>query len=163
MGAAAVVFGVNAGLSLLGASQESEAIKQEAQFRQQQLEFNRRIAGVRAADAIKRGGEAVGDYKIQAEKLKGSQVAALAAQGIEIDSGSAAEIRYETDKQIDTDIMRIKNNAWREAWGYKVEANNLSIESEMTGMSAKNRSQATLLSGSLSAIDYGIRAYTSKG
>lgn len=135
------------------AENEAAAIEREAKFQQQQISFNKKIAKINAEDAITRGEGAVDVYKKQAAQVQGAQKAALAAQGIEIDSGSAAQIQYETEKQMITDVKTIKNNAWREAWGYKVEAINLSTESDLIGLSAKNRATSTLLKGGLEATE----------
>lgn len=141
-----------AALQFSGAQSEADAIRRESEFRKMQLEFNAKLAGIRAEDAIFRGQEQVADYTKQSEYLKGAQLASLAAQGIEVDSGTAAQIQYETDKQIQTDVKRIKNNAWREAWGYKIEAVNLRTESRLESLSAKNRSDAAILSGGIDAV-----------
>lgn len=160
MGAAAIPFGIGAGLSLLQGQQNANAIKREARFRQQQLEQNKKIAEIKSKDAMERGEETVADFKVQAEKMQGTQLASLAAQGIEVDTGTAAQVRYETDKVIDTDIKRIRNNAWREAWGYKVEASNLGMESSMTGAAARSSAEGSLLSGVIGSVDYGVRAWS---
>lgn len=138
-------------LTLAGANAEAEAIRHQAAFEQQQLAFNKKIAEINAKDAIDRGDQNIKDFKKQASKVQGSQQAALAAQGIDVDSGTAAGVKYETEKQIETDVARIKNNAWREAWGYKIEATNLQTQSAITGLSAKNRANNTILAGGIQA------------
>lgn len=128
---------------------EASAIRSQAAFQRQQLEFNKKLANISAEDAIDRGEEAVVDYKKQAEKVKGAQTAALAAQGIDIGAGTAAQIEYTTEKQVQTDVSRIRNNAWREAWGYKVEASNLEMQSMMVGLESKARARSARFAGAV--------------
>jgi hypothetical protein len=146
-------------LQMASAGGEAEALESKGRFEEKQLSFNKKIANINAADAISRGEEQVADFESEAKRLKGTQRANLAAQGISIDSGSAAAIQYETDKQIDTDIARIRNNAWREAWGYKVEATNLQTESQMTSLATKNAASATRTAGTLQAAGTLVSAY----
>ena len=164
---AAAALGAQAFLQFQSAQNEASAIERESAFTRQQLNFNKKIATIQAEDALERGEQDVAAFKKQAEGIKGSQKAALAAQGIEVDSGSAAQIQYETDKEIDTNIKRIKNNAWREAWGYKTEAVNLSTQAAFEKISAKNRAESTLLRGGLEAtgtlIQAGQSAFGGKG
>lgn len=138
-------------LGFAGAEAEANAIKREQQFLKMQNDFNIKLAQINEEDAILRGEERVVDYKKQAAQIAGSQVASLAAQGVQIDTGSAAQVQYNTEKQIDTDIKRLKNNAWREAFGFKVEASQLQIQSMIGEVSSKNEISKTYLSAGLSA------------
>ena len=149
MAVAAVVAVVGGILQATSAAGEADAIEDQSEFEQNRLAFNRKLANINAEDAIDRGEEQVGDFKQEAARLKGSQRAALAAQGIDVDSGSAAGIQYETEKQIDTDISRIRNNAWREAWGFKVESTSLQQQETLTGLAGRNAAQSTRVAGAV--------------
>lgn len=115
---------------------------------------NAKYAEQQAADAIQIGQET--SYKQQAgvRSLVGSQRAALAAQGIEIDSGSALDVQLESIGLGEKDRLEILNNAAREAWGYKVQAQdytnkgNLAFYAGKTqAQSLRNASWSTLLTG----------------
>lgn len=84
--------------------------------------FNAKVATMQAADAIRRGGEAVDRHRTQVKVLKGAQRAALAAQGVVVDDGSAADVIADTSTQAAIDERTIRTNAALEAWGYQVQA-----------------------------------------
>ena len=159
---AAIGIGLMQGAAAAG---EAEAIEQQTRFEQNRLAFNKKIAEINAQDAIDRGEEQVADFSKEAARMKGAQRAALAAQGINVDTSTAAAIQYETDKQVDTDIARIRNNAWREAWGYKIEATSIGTQSQLTGLAGKNQARSTLAAGGLQAagsIVQGISSFMKK-
>lgn len=131
------------GMSLLSQGQQEEAQEEQAEFEAYQARFNQKLANLNAEDAMERGEEAVADYTKKGAQVQGAQKAALAAQGIEIDSGTASQLQYESQKQIDTDVKRIKNNAWRESWGYKVESAELGFSYEL----AKNKATSSITFG----------------
>lgn len=159
MAVGAIVAGAGLGMGLFQyglAGAQAEGIKAKADFEASQMEFNSRMAELEAKQVLKRKEEAISDYGSKASKMIGSQRAALAAQGIDIDSGTASDIQEETKEVVAQDIMRISNNAWREAWGYKTQAKNLSLSAMATRIGGANQSRMTLLSGGVNAIQGGI-------
>ena len=165
--AAAAVPVVQGVFSALGAQSEMDAAEAAGRLQERQLAFNKKLADISAEDAIARGEEQVADFTREAQRMKGAQRAALAAQGINVDAGSAAAIQHETDKQIDTDVTRIRNNAWREAWGYKMEASQLQQQTELVRLEAQGKSAAAALGGAFSAgssfAEAGASLFSAKG
>lgn len=149
-------------VGLAGASGEAESIRQQGAFQQQQLRFNKKLAEIDAKDAVERGEEQVKDLKSQAAQVQGSQKAALAAQGIDIDVGTAVGIADQTQKQVETDVARVRNNAWREAWGFKIEASNLGTQARQTGIAASNQASSTILAGGLNAAGTIVGGFAGK-
>lgn len=144
--------------SLYGASKQAEAARAEAAFNAKQSEMNARLSEMQAEDAISRGDKEASNYKQKISQTIGSQRAAAAAQGIDVDSGSAMEIQEDTQRLGEKDVMTIKNNAWREAWGLKVEAQNHRANAVMGRAAGENRARMTLLTGGLQAAGYGMQA-----
>lgn len=64
-----------------------------------------------------------------AGQAKASQRAALAANGIAVGEGSAAELQASTDIVKEMDVNQIRSNALSEAWGYRNKATNYLGES----------------------------------
>lgn len=157
LGAVSLLFG---GISGIGSAySQATAHQLQADYVRQMSEINNQIAGVQAEDAIMRGNKSASQFKKQVKGLRGSQRAALAAQGVEVDSGSAAEIQDNTDRQGALDVMTIQNNAWREAWGYKVAAIGNTAQANLSSISASQNIQSTILSGGLNAVSSGLGAY----
>lgn len=145
---------MQAGASMGGAMTQSQALEAQGKYQKQQAETNARLAEMQAEDSIKRGDKAAGRYKASVSQAIGKQRAALAAQGIDVNSGSASEVQAETARIGTEDVMTIKNNAWREAWGFKVSALNSRSEGAMAELAGKNAADATLLSGGLAALGH---------
>lgn len=147
------------GLQLGQAYSAAEAEKLEGEYRRQQYGFNKKLAEEQAEDAIKRGEKDASLLKKRGKQVKGAQRAALAAQGIEVDSGSAADLQADTDEAVQLDVQAAKNNAWREAWGYRAQALSYGFQGEMEYAASRTKARNTLITGGLGAIGSGIDAY----
>ena len=63
----------------------------------------------------------------EAGRVKASQRASLAANGIAIGEGSAAELQASTDLIKEIDVNQMKTNALQQAWGYRFQASNYEL------------------------------------
>lgn len=151
--------GISAASSLAGAYSQSEALKSQSDYQRSMSAINARFADIQGKDAIERGEKEAQKLKKGAKRTIGAQRAALAAQGIDVNEGSALELQEDTDKLSSEDAMQIRNNAWREAWGYRVQAQNISSQSAMSSIGANAQARSTLLTGGLNALAYGAKAY----
>lgn len=96
-----------------------------SQYKQQQLLTNAQLDDIHAGEEIQSG-------RISAEillrrrvaPLISSQRASYAAQGVEVNSGSAQQVQESTHKEAIDDALMIRNNAWRKAFGYEFDAIN---------------------------------------
>lgn len=89
---------------------------------------NARLENERAKDAIERGGEEARRYQKRASQEMGAQNAAMAANGIDITFGTAADVRGDTAMFTREDTATIYDNAYREARGYEINAANFLAE-----------------------------------
>lgn len=149
--------GVNAIASLASAYSQSQSLKAQGRYQRAVAETNAKLAEMNADDALRRGDKEAARYLKQAKGVRGAQRAAMAAQGIEVDSGSAAEIQADTEKIAAENVVTIKTNAFREAWGYRVEGLNQSYAGKFASMAAGNQARDTLLTGGLQALGYGLK------
>jgi hypothetical protein len=83
----------------------------------------RNFARQMADDVIAQGEREAEFATMDLRRLRGAQTAAIAAQGIDPTSGSAAQIAAQTEKFGQQDIEQIRMNAAREAWGIRTQAN----------------------------------------
>lgn len=148
IGVTAAVLG--AGASAYGAYSSSQAAKSQAEYQSEVAKANATMAGYQADDALRRGGEEANLAARQAERMRGTQVARLAGNGLDISSGSSLSILEDTAFFGAQDVQTIRNNAAREAWGYKVQQNNSSADSQMYSSAAK--AQKPGLSAGLSLL-----------
>lgn len=135
---AGVTFAVlGAGASAYGAYTSSQAAKAQAEYQSDVARANATMAGYQAEDAMRRGGEEANLAARQAERLRGTQVASLASNGLDISSGSALSILEDTTFFGEQDVQTIRNNAAREAWGFKQQQSNEMASSQMYKSAAK--------------------------
>ena len=142
----------NAASGFAGAKMQANAIKRQAEYQKAMFEVNSKFAELQAQDSVRRGDVAAGNHMSQVRGMIGSQRAAMAAQGIEVDSGSAAEVQADTAAMGAIDAAQIRNNALREAMGYKVEALNASHRGEMAMRAGQAEAKATIATGGLNAL-----------
>lgn len=148
-------MGASGALGLLQVGQgisQSRAINAQGDYQKSIFDINARFADIQAKDAIMRGDKEAVALKTQAKKLIGKQRVSLAAQGVDIESGSALELQEDTAELAEADAMTIKNNAWKEAWGYRTQAFDLRNQGVFAKLSAKTRATNTLLTSGINAI-----------
>lgn len=116
-------MGFTAGMMMVAGGAMNATSQYQAGKAQSQIAgYNARVAEAQAVDAIERGELEESRQRSSTQQLIGSQRARLAAQGIEIDSGSALEVQEDTAALGEMDALMIRNNAAREAWGYRTQA-----------------------------------------
>lgn len=79
-----------------------------------------------------------GDVREQAKRREtagiiGAQRAAYAAHGVDVNVGSPVDVQASTAELGELDALTIRNNAQREAYGYKIQEGNASAESGLFG------------------------------
>lgn len=156
---------ITAGAQFFNAYAQSENIRQQgiinqanAEFQATQNEINARFAEIKATEIIEQGNEEAQEYQKRVRQTVGSQRATLAAQGIVVDSDTALDLQTEAAEIGALDVETIKNNAWRQAFGYKQEAVSQRFQAAQTRATGKfNKTQSqfaarqTLVAGGMQA------------
>lgn len=148
----------SAATGLAGSFADAQSIRAQGDYQNEMAKINAKYAEFSAESAIKRGDKAATDVKKQTKKLIGSQRAALAAQGIQIDSGSALDVQEDTAMIGQQEALKIKNNAWMEAFGFKVQAQQDTQQGKIAKMAANNTASATIATGGWQAVSGGLDA-----
>lgn len=136
--AAGAAIGGSAALSAYGAYQQSAARKGEAKYQAQVAANNATMADAQAKDALEQGTAAVTRKGREYNQLRGKQVAELAAQGLDISSGTAGALLDDTAYFEAMDLDAIRTNAERQAWGAKVQSQNYRDSAAMLSSTAAN-------------------------
>lgn len=144
--------------SFLGSSAQGDAAKMQGAYQQQQYDFEAKSLDMQASDAIRRGDKDAAMLKTGAKKMIGSQRAAFAADGVALDSGSALDVQMDTAGSAEVDALQIRNNAWREANGYKIASNDATFRGKFAAIAGDNSARTSLLTGGMSALGYGVKA-----
>lgn len=146
------------GAGFAGALSEASAAELQGVYQRQQYETNRELSNMAASEAIRRGEQVVGKVRRESSAIAGAQRAALAAQGIDIGSGSAAEVQEQSRFAAEQDILTAKNNAWREAWGFKVQGAQYGAQGRFAEAAGRATARSTILTGGLRSLGYGLES-----
>jgi hypothetical protein len=121
-----------AGLSMIGSGISAYGSFRAGQDEQRIGEWNANVAEMQAVDAIARGNVDETRSRIQTRALIGSQRASLAGQGVQVgDAGSSGDqVQIDAQRIGEEDALTIRNNAAREAWGYKVGATSMRMQGD---------------------------------
>jgi hypothetical protein len=157
-GLMAASFGMQAANTLASSYSQSQALKAKGDYERTMSDINARNAELEAEDAVKRGESAAQEAAKKSKQLQGAQRAAAAASGIAIDSGSAGALRDEADLFGKLDQEAIKNNAWRQAFGLKSQANEFRNQGRLAQRTAKFEARTTMLTGGMNALSSGLQS-----
>lgn len=136
---------------LANAYVQSSAELAQGRYEASSLRLNARLAERNAADAIARGRTEGLDLSRSVQRLRGAQISSYAAQGVDVSTGTPADVLQETDRLGREDQKRVANNAWREAYGFRSEAAELRARANMARIAARFRSTSTLATGGMRA------------
>jgi hypothetical protein len=122
------------------AAEEAGAKAQEASNSQSDLSiYNSRVAELQAQDAIERGAEEESRFRTSVRGVIGTQRAGIAAGNIDVAYGSAVDVQADAAYLGELDALTIRTNATREAWGFKVEAEDLRKRAEIMRKEGSNQ------------------------
>jgi len=118
-------------------------------------ETNRRLGAAQADDALARGSIEEQRYRREIAQIVGAQKATFGARNVTV-SGTALDLLSDTAQVGEEDALTIRNNAAREAWGYRNQAN----EASRWGANQRTNSRAAA-GGTL--LTSGAQAYGQSG
>lgn len=147
-------------MGAVGQYQQGQAAAAQAEYNAAVARNNQIISEQQAQDALKRGQIAEEQKRRETSALIGRQRATLAASGVALDQGNPLDILGDTAQFGELDALTIRNNADREAYGYRVQGMNFAAEAGLNDARAAASRQAglmgaagTLLSGAGNAAD----------
>ena len=139
-------------ISASGAYHSAKVQKTSLETQARMADINARIAEMGAQSAMQQGKQQVAALTHQAGQLKGRQRTTLAANGVDLGVGNAAEIQASTDIMKTIDASNLKMNALRTAFGHRTQGMNATNEANMAranaqGISPGGAAASTLLGG----------------
>jgi hypothetical protein len=138
---------------------------QQGKYQQEIADQNAKYQEDSAALALQRGSYEAGVSRMQTSQQIAEARAAGGGSGIEMTNGSALDAISDARMLNELDVQTIKNNAAREAWGYKVGATATRAQGELDRMSSRYGAASTLLGGAAQAasLAYGFKKPTTSG
>lgn len=163
MAAATAIALTSAAVGLFAAKQQADALSAQGEYGERQAAINNRLANMQADDTLARGDQQANQIGRNTRKIAGAQRAGFAAQGIALDSGSAQDIQVETAEMGALDQLTVRNNAAREAWGYRVQGQQGVFSAQNQAEGNRRAGQATLLTGGMNAANAIAQGFANGG
>lgn len=132
-----ILMGAGLALGAYGTYQQADASRNMANYNAQVADNNAKTAEYAAQDAIRRGDEEAAAIRRNADMLKGSQRASMAARGLDLAEGTAQELQDQTDFFSFADQATARTNAQREAWAARNQGANYRSEAGMQRATAR--------------------------
>lgn len=159
--------GVGGAMSAIGAYGQASSQKSSLRYEAQMSDFNATLAERQAQVAMEKGRFEVDQLRRSTAGLKGSQRATMAARGLDLTSGSPAEILAGTELMGEIDVQQAQVNAVREAWGYRTQKTNLENEARTKRANASaikpGMAAATSLLGSATSMASSYYSFNKAG
>lgn len=118
---------------------------QQGRYEAKVAEVNQRKESERAVDALQRGGTEAQRVARQHAAMIGAQRAAMAANGVDLSFGTAADFLADSASAAVDDQMAVRENARREAMGYDVNSANFGAQAK----AARRAATGALIEGGL--------------
>lgn len=140
----------------VGSFYSARSTKNQLKYEAAISDINARLSEKAAQQELQRGQFEVGQITRRAGQIKGSQRASMAANGVDLGVGSAAELQASTDLLKEQDVRQIEVNAIAGAWGYRTQGTNYRNEARVSRASASSispgLSAGTSLLGSAGSV-----------
>jgi hypothetical protein len=138
-------------MQAFSAMNASNANAEYSRYNAQIARNNEQYATWAAEDAVERGNAAISEKTRQAAALKGTQIASMAARGLDLSEGTPLNILTDTDIMLQQDVDTLKNNASREAWSARVRGSNSSAEASLLNRKAENENPWLVGAGTMAS------------
>lgn len=129
----------------VGAYEQGQAASKAAKFNAQVERANAAISHENANIAGQAGAEQAFQVGLKNRATQGSIKANQAAAGVEVNSGSALDVRSSAAELGQLDALTVRSNAAREAYGYQQQAESHVAQSSLDLFEAKNDQTAGLI------------------
>lgn len=150
--------------SVAAAQQQAESQAGAARYQAQVAKNNQDVANQLAAQAGQEGEAQVSRKRLQTAAIIGSQQAAQAASGLDVNKGTALDVRSSAAELGELDALTIRNAAEKQAFGYKQAGLSYGAQAQLDQATAENaltagniNSFASLAGGVSSVSDKWLR------
>jgi hypothetical protein len=138
---------IGTGVSVYGAVKQGQAAQDQANYQAQVSRNNAQVAGMQSDDALARGQEAENEQRRKTASAIGSQTAGIAGSGFELGDETSLSLLGDTAAFGEMDAQTIKQNASREAWGYRQQGANYTADAGLQVARGDAASSASYLKG----------------
>ena len=136
---------LGAGAGVVSAIGQASALRAQGNAAERNLREAARLERVRAEEALDIGEQEALRQSGRIRQVLGAQQAALAAQGIQVDTGSALDLQADAQRFGAADQLTIRFNAIRESFGLQSRAIALETQGRLEGISGRTQARQTIL------------------
>ena len=144
---------VSTTMGIVGSVQQAKSTQAQYNY---QAEINRKNAKIAQANADQKRQEGIEESRMQRIKTLqkiGSQQAAMAANGVDVSSGTALDIIEDTSAMGELDALTTRYNAETQALAYEQQANNFNNQANLDVFAGENAYK----SGMINAVGQGFQ------
>jgi hypothetical protein len=138
--------------SAIGAYGQARALRASGKFQQQLAAQNAQLSQLASENAVRAGETRAAVVGMHEGQLLGAQKVAFANQGVDVHSGSAADVATNTAQLGAMDQQTIRINAMRQALGYQIQGVNERFAGIFANLAAKNQADSTMLTGGMKFV-----------
>lgn len=136
---------------MMGATAAAGAVSaygayQQGQTAQKVGRNNQIMAEYAAQDALKKGDEAAAAARRRGDQIKGAQRASMAAKGLDLGVGTAADLQDQTDFFSQGDQQMARFNAKRDAWSVRTGGQQARAQGNAAASQGNLQAAGTLMS-----------------
>lgn len=134
-------------IGLAGSMMQAQGQQQNAGFQSGMLKQNAAFKNRTAEETLIAGDSAADWQRVRTGQAIGTQRSSIAANGIDVNSGSAARLQDDTAMLGELDALTIQNNAAREAYGYRVQAKQDLLNASQAVQNGRTAATGSILGG----------------
>lgn len=147
MGFATALAAIGTGISAIGAISAGNAAASQAEYAAQVAKNNQTIAAQNANYAAAAGETKAYNEGLRERQAAGRIRAAIAASGIDVNSGSAAKVQESQAGLGLQDIETVRQNAALQTYGFRTQQQNFAAQSQLDSAQADYDREAGWLKG----------------
>ena len=119
---------ISLGLSAAGTAISAMGDYQQSKVAGEVAARNAKLADLQAEDALRRGENEAAELRRRVAATKSAQRVSLAAKGLDLTYGTAADLQDQTDFFGESDVATVRTNARKEAWSRRSQSANFQAE-----------------------------------
>lgn len=116
------------GLSAAGTAISAMGAYQQSKVAGEVAARNAKLADLQAEDALRRGEREAAELRRRVAATKSAQRVSLAAKGLDLTYGTAADLQDQTDFFGESDVATVRTNARKEAFARRSQSANFQAE-----------------------------------
>ena len=134
-------------IGLAGSMMQAQGQKDNGVFQSGMLKQNAAFKNQTADETISAGNTSADWQRVRTGQAVGTQRSVQAANGIDVNSGSSAQLQDDTAMLGELDALTIQNNAAREAYGYRVQAKQDLLNANQSVKNGNTAAMGSILGG----------------